>query len=121
MGAIKNIGVSTDIWMFNVNEYGCFNNEECSELQIHTATNDLSSINNNLKIYPNPSKDIIKVEGLDLWKSSVIEIYNMSGNKVYTNQNLTKDEIDISLLSKGVYIMKVQDGNSLFSERFVKM
>ncbi len=122
MGRINETGTAkSDIWMFNVNEYGCFNNEECSELQIFTATDDLSSIKSNLKIYPNPSKNIINVEGLDLRRSSLVEIYDISGNKVYTNQILTKDEIDVSLLSKGVYIMKVQDGNSIFSERFVKM
>jgi hypothetical protein len=122
MGRINETGTAkSDIWMFNVNEYGCFNNEECSELQIHTATNDLSSINNNLKIYPNPSKDIIKVEGLDLRKSSLVEIYDISGNKVYINQNFTNDEIDISLLSKGVYTLKLIDGKSIFFERLVKM
>ncbi|MFT6337778.1 MAG: hypothetical protein ACJATI_004543 [Halioglobus sp.] len=121
MGAIDEIGVSTDVWIFNVNEYGCFNNEECPELQIFTATNDLNSIQGNLKIYPNPSKNIIKVVGLDLRKTSVIEIYSMSGNKVYTNQNLTKDGIDISFLPKGVYTLKLMDGNTIFSERLVKM
>ena len=121
MGAIDEIGVSTDVWIFNVNEHGCFNKDECSELQIFTATDDLGSIQSNLKIYPNPSKDIIKVEGLDLRGSSLVEIYDISGNKLYATSNLTKDEIDISFLSKGVYTLKLIVGDSVFSERFVKM
>jgi hypothetical protein len=121
MGAIDEIGVSTDVWIFNVNEYGCFNNEECPELQIFTATNDLNSIQGNLKIYPNPSKDVIKIEGLNLRNSSLVEIYDISGNKVSANHNITKDGINISFLSKGVYTLKLIDGDSFFSERFVKM
>lgn len=121
MGAIDETGVSTDVWIFNVNEHGCFNKEECSELQIFTATDDISSTQGNLKIYPNPSKDVIKIEGLDLRNSSLVEIYDMSGNKVSANNNITKDGIDISFLPKGVYTLKLIEGDSVFSERFVKM
>jgi hypothetical protein len=64
---------------------------------------------------------VIKVEGLDLRNSSLVEIYDISGNKAYTNHNITKDGIDISFLSKGVYTLKLIDGDSFFSERFVKM
>lgn len=59
-----------------------------------------------LKLYPNPSSDYVSVSGLN----SMVDLfmYDVSGQKVlevvrYSNDN----RIDISLLNKGIYFLKV--------------
>ncbi|GAL61253.1 T9SS type A sorting domain-containing protein [Algibacter lectus] len=70
--------------------------------------------------YPNPATETINFKNLDNnLKGSTLEIYSMQGQKVFSEKiNLINDEIslDISNLSKGVYVYKLGD----LSNKFVK-
>lgn len=72
------------------------------------GTNDLSKSTVNL--YPNPVENILYIEVKDADKA---EIYNITGAKI-TEKTLQKgkNQIDVSSLQKGVYIIKVN--NSTF-------
>jgi len=59
------------------------------------------------KIYPNPSADILTIEGL----IGFAEIFSLNGKKV---MDFNTEIIDISNLSKGTYIVKVGDWKSTF-------
>jgi beta-glucanase (GH16 family) len=50
-----------------------------------------------------------------------IDLYSAMGSKQITRRSHTPDtEIDIASLPKGVYILSVSDGNSLYSGQFIK-
>lgn len=72
------------------------------------GTNDLSK--STVNIYPNPVENILYIEVKDADKA---EIYNITGAKI-TEKTLQKgkNQIDVSSLQKGVYIIKVN--NSTF-------
>ncbi len=62
-------------------------------------------------LYPNPAKDKINiVNKSDLQKETVVSIYNIHGKLLVskTFQNLNIEEIDVSGLAKGVYMVKIQ-------------
>jgi hypothetical protein len=54
-------------------------------------------------VYPNPANDYIQISGLSIAKN---QLYSLNGNLVQTNNS---DKIDISTLSKGVYLLQTTD------------
>ncbi len=72
-----------------------------------------SFIKNSFKLSPNPANDFITLESENNIDS--IEIFDVIGKKVKSDQNLTGvfHNIDISNLNSGVYIVKVNNSNSL--------
>ncbi|HBX51179.1 MAG: hypothetical protein A2275_09080 [Bacteroidetes bacterium RIFOXYA12_FULL_35_11] len=74
------------------------------------------------KIFPNPSngKITIEFEGI-IDRTIKLELYNSSGNTVFSKeiQTLNKIDIDISNLSKGVYLLKGFFGDKTVSEKII--
>jgi hypothetical protein len=70
-------------------------------------------------IYPNPSKGTLNISS-DIQINSII-IYNTLGQVVLT-KSLTPNEtsIDVSSLSKGVYVLSTQIENEIVRKQFIK-
>ena len=74
---------------------------------------------NKLKIYPNPSDNIINIE-LENTNNAMIEIHNVSGRLVYSKELDSKiEKIDISDLSKGMYFVKVMQEYNVRIEKLI--
>jgi hypothetical protein len=69
-----------------------------------------------ISIYPNPTSDIVYVEG-NYTQLKVI-IYNVLGKEIL-NKSIT-NSIDISHLDNGVYILQLSDGVKLTTQRIIK-
>jgi poly(beta-D-mannuronate) lyase len=77
-----------------------------------------SDIDKELKIYPNPAKDFIYLStNEDVFG---IEVYNLIGKKVLSFSKLINNRIDVSTLSKGVYILKITNNNLVASRKIIK-
>lgn len=78
------------------------------------------------KVYPNPVKTDrninIVLSKKSISEKSTVEIYNISGRKVFqkvlSNQNLT-NQVNLSDLSSGVYLMKVNANNNQKTRKIV--
>ena len=57
--------------------------------------------------YPNPVLDIIEVDT----DSGIVTLFDLSGRIVFT-QPFTDGKIDLSFLKSGIYIIKIQSGNT---------
>ncbi|WP_159799095.1 T9SS-dependent choice-of-anchor J family protein [Flavobacterium sp. MK4S-17] len=66
-------------------------------------------------IYPNPVKDILNIENMDITYNNTIEIYDLTGRQIMA-KNLTEDKVNVSAFPAGVYILKI--GNR--SKKFIK-
>ena len=67
-------------------------------------------------IYPNPTDNYLFIEGN---KNPIsISVYNLLGVEVITKS--TTNKINVSELSKGIYIIKISDGKNLINKKFVK-
>jgi hypothetical protein len=88
------------------------------------TTETVLSVNENeldlFNVYPNPVKDIVRIE-TSLTIDSV-KILNQLGQNVLTiNNNRTiNNEIDLSSLSNGLYFMKISSGNRSESIKIIK-
>ena len=65
---------------------------------------NVTEISNEVKLYPNPAKDIIKIEGIEV---AEVEVYNALGQRVKIVQST--NEIDLSGLVDGVYLVRIRD------------
>src|SRR5690554_2174490 len=72
---------------------------------------------NSWAIYPNPVKDILNLEGLNTVESYVI--YDVSGRKLEEADNNTQ-QINLSHLSNGVYLLQVNTDKGQVSKKFIK-
>jgi surface protein len=70
-----------------------------------------------LKFYPNPTNNIINIEGLTKNENNTIQIFDVQGKLVITKNITEKGIIDLSELNKGVYVIKVGE----VAQRIVKM
>jgi Secretion system C-terminal sorting domain len=74
-----------------------------------------------IQIAPNPCNGKFHIIGITT-DNSIVELYNIQGVKVYSNPSFDKikdDEIDISSAGKGVYLLKVVEGNKTTTHKIV--
>jgi len=88
------------------------NNEaECEALSIGD-----NALEVDVFIYPNPTDDYLFIEGN---KNPIsISIYNLLGAEVIAKS--AGDKINVSELSKGVYIIRISDGINQTDKKFIK-
>ncbi|MBP7220185.1 MAG: T9SS type A sorting domain-containing protein [Paludibacteraceae bacterium] len=73
---------------------------------------------NDVRIYPNPSKDNIIVEGV---KNGILEIINLQGKIVkYTPIPDSITRIDISQLTEGIYSLKITTNEGIIVKKLIK-
>ena len=75
-----------------------------------------------IHIYPNPTKGIINLK-FSNDNSVQVFIYDIAGRIIYNNQLLMHNnqlQIDLSSFKNGIYIIKIQSDNNLYTTRIVK-
>ncbi len=79
-------------------------------------TSSSEDLNFNYSIYPNPSSDFINIKGVD----GKYFIYDLNGKLLQTGM-VNPQSIDISSLSKGMYILKIYSSSRTIVSRIVKI
>jgi hypothetical protein len=117
---------SNHTWMFSndqVSEMMATLNGYRSNLKNSDVSVNCTGIvsNNNIdnkrfKIYPNPSngKFIVMTEN-----NVKIEILNILGNIIYQSNNTSTQEIDLSFVENGIYIININSDNERFTEKII--
>jgi hypothetical protein len=74
------------------------------------------------KIYPNPATNQLNFSFENNLKSAKLKIISTLGQTVYEKSNISGDKIslDVSELSKGIYIIQILNNNSLLTSKFIK-
>ena len=72
--------------------------------------------NANISIYPNPSNGIFTIKSADIVN---ITIFDITGKMVYTNNNITQANIDLSKKQKGVYIIELRNNNISINHKII--
>jgi hypothetical protein len=72
-------------------------------------------------IYPNPANNFIQVSGLDFNVGDKAAIYNLNGQLLINEElNTDKAEINISSLTSGLYLIKIQTDRGIQTKKFIK-
>ncbi len=90
-----------------------------AKYSLHTGIEDLQ-LNNQLSVYPNPSTNKLNIE-INSGTIQKISIYDLTGKLIKTiSTNTSKQELDISTLSPGLYFLDAVSDQRTFRKRFVK-
>ena len=83
--------------------------------------NDCASINNtelkNITIYPNPTSNVINIKSES--NKAKISIYSLEGKKIYFNTINTSEQINVSNIETGSYILKIQINKNTYTKRLI--
>lgn len=91
-------------------DIGCVSDISMPENFIYTT---VESQNNWLKVYPNPTTDIVNLVGLDPYKETSIIVYDQSGR--ICNRTIAYNGyacIDFINLKPGYYLIEIENGNN---------
>jgi len=83
-----------------------------------TSTPDEQAIN--VAVYPNPCHGKLSLNSSNT--VSAIEIYSLTGNRLYSNYTFgqqTSNEIDLTGYATGIYIMKIYYGTKFISRKII--
>ncbi len=83
------------------------------------GTIELTTINNNVKVYPIPAKENLTIE-TNTNKEQRLVITNLIGQCVYSNNILNKAVVNVSAFANGVYILKLNSDKEPLVKKFVK-
>ena len=70
---------------------------------------------NNINIYPNPTYGIVNIDAEDVVK---VDVMDLNGRKVATFEN--SNSFDLSNLSAGTYMLRIETANGTAVKRIVK-
>ena len=73
--------------------------------------------NTNLSIYPNPATTQLTIDVAA--QINNINILDLTG-KIVFNSTTNESIIDVSMLSKGIYLLQVNTSNGIATKRFIK-
>jgi hypothetical protein len=79
------------------------------------SVNDIFS--SKISIYPNPANEFVQISTNETITG--VEVYNLIGKRVISSSKLTNNKIDVSNLSKGVYVLKVMSNDLVGSRKII--
>jgi hypothetical protein len=72
-----------------------------------------------IKVYPNPFNYSIKIDGVS--SDAVVRISDINGKLIFEIKIQNNEEIQLDWLTNGVFVMRIINGNNIFTKRIVKM
>lgn len=92
--------------------------EETMEVDCVSGIEDIP-YSDNVKVYPNPANDILRIEGLSS-HTAIIEFYDNNGRLVKSVNFSDGQEISIRDLASGIYYIKINSNKNIINKRLIK-
>ncbi|GAB4254863.1 MAG: hypothetical protein Kow0079_11440 [Vicingaceae bacterium] len=94
----------------------CDSNTVCQTITITGIEN--VTMDNQLKIYPNPANKFLHIENLPL--NAIITLYNLTGEKVFSTKAVENTKtIPLNKLSSGIYVIEINNDNYIHKEKLI--
>ncbi len=97
--------------------YGKINAYAAVQLALNTV-GTVEMDRQDFSLYPNPASNLIRLEIKGGLEKATVKIYDMSGK--LNEFSCNNGQIDISPLSKGIYLLQVENRGKIYQEKFVK-
>ena len=89
------------------------NNQACVQVTRLVSINEFAQ--DEVAVYPNPASDVINVANAE---NAQVSVFDMTGKVVANIENASANqEIDASNFAKGLYIVRVVDGNNIVTKK----
>ncbi|MET2986230.1 T9SS type A sorting domain-containing protein [Aureibaculum conchae] len=92
------------------------NNVSTLDALSNTLKVDDGHFGNNITLYPNPSKGIVKIKLHEMTNDLTYEVYNLLGQTLVRNTPIDNNTIDLNNFSDNIYFIRITEigtGNSL--------
>jgi hypothetical protein len=75
-----------------------------------------------IDVFPNPAKDFIRVHNPNDIAINQIDIYDITGRLIFSEQNLTQHQniIPLDNLSSGVYFLRILTDKGVVNKKIIK-
>jgi uncharacterized delta-60 repeat protein len=74
-----------------------------------------------IKLYPNPVKDILRIQGLNMEEKSTLSIFDLQGHLVLqASVSNGTSSINVSRIASGIYLLKIKANDKIQTLKFVK-
>ncbi len=70
-----------------------------------------------ISVFPNPATDYLKISPVDGVGS--VKIYSLDGQELMSTV-LNNNQLDISSLRNGIYIVQIETGEQVYRQKFIK-
>lgn len=71
-----------------------------------------------IKVYPNPANNILQIDNVNQLVKSV-QVFDLLGKEVYTENKLSNNQINVSNLNQGIYILKLNAENVSVTKKLI--
>lgn len=109
LGFDKDISYTREMWKF------------FSRYSFQTAEIDKEALNNQLKIYPNPTKDNVNIQfSNEITEPYTLTLYDTKGRKIIESRENKKDvNLQLGSLNNGIYLLNVNNSTMNTTKRIV--
>lgn len=122
LASLAPVGEENEIWLYKVNNLGCYINEECVDMSNVATSTNFHEIQN-VTLFPNPATDLINIP-LGEHTISHVDILNQIGKKVISinSKDGLISKINIAKLPTGVYFASIIcSDNQQVIKKFIKL
>ncbi len=97
-------------------------NYKLGALNCNVGIENLSTENDGLNIFPNPTHSSFTINFSNDWNNAAIKVFNLTGQMIVEkqNQNGKQFSIDLSNQSAGIYFVEVQTATNIYRSKVVK-
>jgi PKD repeat protein len=98
-------------------------NSQSKTIEIDTTlTTAIFTLENDIRIYPNPTSNLLNITLNRTFKNIKVVLYDTKGFAVSTKefQDLSALSIDISTFSSGTYLLKITADQNMFTSKILK-
>ena len=82
-----------------------------------SIVNEISA--KNLRVFPNPARELIVIELANLSENTVAEIFDIQGKKVFEQKISVNKQISVSHFQKGLYLYKLNNNGKIYSGKIL--
>lgn len=108
---------------FNLSaQWDSYSQDTCNNLaskMVQAAEIEEEIVSDEIVIYPNPSNGSFNINPGNVDNPYSVEIFSLSGQKVFEKQNTTFPEVSVRNLPTGIYIIKIIKGEKIAFKKVI--
>jgi len=90
------------------------------QLQVISSTDDFDIPQKELEIHPNPGSGIVYLSQVRAGSNQDLEVLDSSGRTVQRIANISSQQVNLSMLANGLYIVRLVGEDEIRSVKWVK-
>ena len=107
--------VAIDLWSNTLTDANTSNNTACLTVHRGSSTGISEVADGEVNVYPNPATTVINIDNAE---GAQISVYDLSGRMVSNVESASANQtIDASNLAKGMYIVRIANGNNVITKK----